>query len=154
MSLRRTGEPGRLAMGTVADREHAGNLRQQASIAMGAAGGNPVTALFDRAQVLYGAISTAGSGKCNNPTDCAIKKSDMEGWMPACAQASLGAAAPTATCMVGHGLTQGCADCWGAVAACGAQQCFAACLADSNSAPCRDCSAQNCDPTFNACTGI
>jgi hypothetical protein len=99
-------------------------------------------------------VCTAGTGKCNNATDCAIKKSDMEGWEPACAQSSLGAAGPTATCMKGHGLTQGCADCWGAVAACGAQNCLTPCLADSNSTACRDCTSQHCDAAFGTCAGI
>jgi len=96
----------------------------------------------------------AGTGQCNNPTDCAIQKSDMEAWEPPCASSSLGAAGATATCMVGHGLTQGCAECWGAVAACGASNCFTQCLADPNGTACRDCTAQNCDAAFATCSGI
>ena len=97
---------------------------------------------------------TDGDGACNNATYCGFSKADMGTWEGACAASSFGAAGPTATCMKGHGLTQACADCWGAVAACGAAHCLTDCIADSGSAACRECTLANCEPAFATCSGI
>jgi hypothetical protein len=95
------------------------------------------------------------TGACVNATDCAVTKDAQSAAEATCAKQALGSAANTKSCMMTQlGITDACAQCWGDVAACGAQHCFNECVTDSASQACRDCTAQNCVPAFTACAGI
>ncbi len=53
----------------------------------------------------------------------------------------------------GSGLSAGCTDCYGSIAACSTSFCLAPCAADPGSAECAQCSLDNC-PDLGTCTGL
>jgi hypothetical protein len=51
------------------------------------------------------------------------------------------------------GLSRGCTDCYGSIAACSTSYCLAPCAADPGSAECAQCAYDNC-PSLDECTGL
>ncbi|MEM7436535.1 MAG: hypothetical protein AAF436_15365, partial [Myxococcota bacterium] len=53
----------------------------------------------------------------------------------------------------GSGLSRGCTDCYGSIAACSTSFCLQPCAADPGSAECAQCALDNC-PSLDECTGL
>lgn len=52
-----------------------------------------------------------------------------------------------------QGLSKGCGDCWGSLAACTAANCASECL-DANAPNCKTCVKKTCGNDFQSCSGI
>ncbi|MBI5532466.1 MAG: hypothetical protein HY898_07115 [Deltaproteobacteria bacterium] len=99
----------------------------------------------------------AGSGACTNTADLAIIQgsTDFQTKVGDCAKSNMGADPATKNCIIQQtGISDACATCFGAEIKCAASKCMVQCIADSNSQPCKDCRAQNCDPAFTVCSGL
>lgn len=104
---------------------------------------------------------TGGSGgapaaACTNAADLAIVMSkDVAGITGKCGQDNLGAEPKTYDCIkAGTGLSDECVACFDGTVQCVVAKCFSECIADANSQPCKDCRKTNCDPAFEACSGL
>jgi hypothetical protein len=105
-----------------------------------------------------GATQTCGraAGACVNATDCQKSRTDVNAKVAECGQRCFGAGPCTAMCLKdGLGITQGCADCWGAVVQCGRDKCLTQCINGTDTPACRDCTASaGCDSAFATCSGL
>jgi hypothetical protein len=98
----------------------------------------------------------ASGGACTNPADLMAEATVTFSTAPRdCGYMCFGTTDPNcaAQCMQSKGLSAPCAKCWGDTVDCGIKNCLAQCL-DSESAVCRQCSAQFCDPALHACAGM
>ena len=99
----------------------------------------------------------AGSGACTNQADFTIISSDptFQADVQKCATDNMGASPATKNCIITQtGLSDACATCFGDTIKCAAQKCMMQCIADPNGQSCKECRAQNCDPSFVQCSGI
>lgn len=91
-----------------------------------------------------------GTDQCANSSDRAVlAKPSTNADVQACGVQCLGGGA--CDCLVGLGLSQGCAACYGDNIKCGAANCIVPC-ANGDSPDCSACVAQHC-AAFKACTG-
>lgn len=127
----------------------------------GGAGGSSTTTGTGGAGGGTTTTGTGGSGgapaaACTNADDLAIVMSkDVAGITGKCGQDNLGAEPKTKDCIkAGTGLSDACVACFDGTVQCVVAKCFSECIADANSQPCKDCRKTNCDPAFEACSGL
>jgi len=124
------------------------------------AGGAPDASDASGMQAADDAGTEAGvvGDACLNPADEAIT-SDMNGvdakaqmcGLRCFAQPDMNCAS---ACMASElGLSDPCANCWGASIVCVSQNCLAECLSGKDDPSCRSCSERFCNPAFHACSG-
>ncbi|MFO0757527.1 MAG: hypothetical protein U0359_13605 [Byssovorax sp.] len=103
-----------------------------------------------------GGSGGAGMGACTNAADLAIVMSkDVAGITGKCGQDNLGGEPKTKECIkAGTGLSDACVDCFDGTVQCVVMKCFSECVADATSQMCVDCRKANCDPAFEACSGL
>jgi hypothetical protein len=99
--------------------------------------------------------ATAGSGACTNSADTdVLAAGNVTMVVSDCAMSSLGAEPGTRNCIESmSGLTMACADCFDGEVHCSVMHCALAC-AGGESPGCASCRATNCDPAFQACSGL
>jgi hypothetical protein len=103
-----------------------------------------------------GGAGGAAAGACTNEADLAIVMSkDVAGITGQCGKENFGAEPKTSECIkTGTGLSDACVACFAGTVKCVVEKCLNDCLADANSQACKDCRAANCDPAFEACSGL
>jgi len=124
------------------------------------ADGGPVDGSFDAgtvdAEAGADATGDTSTGACTNAADQMAEATAGFATAPRdCGFMCFGMTDPNCAtqCMLGKGLSSACAQCWGDTVNCGIKFCIGQCL-DSESAACRQCSAQYCDPALHACAGM
>ncbi|MEO7329482.1 MAG: hypothetical protein ABI193_12940, partial [Minicystis sp.] len=103
-----------------------------------------------------GGAGGAAGGACTNEADLAIVQSkDVAAIVGKCGQDNLGGEPKTKDCIKAMtGLSDPCVVCFDDTVQCVVAKCFGECIADANSQPCKDCRKANCDPAFEACSGL
>ncbi len=117
------------------------------------AGGTPDTGTTADAAV---AGDAGPVDQCTGTADMAVLAAGtVDGVVGDCATANFGQEPATRDCIRSmSGLTSGCADCFDGTVRCVTAHCIAPCAADPQSVACMACRAENCDPAFQACSGI
>ncbi len=104
-----------------------------------------------------GGTGGAAMGACTNAADGAVLSdpaTDAQAKVGACGKDNLGAEPATLDCIKAIGFSDGCAACFDGTVQCAIMNCLNDCFADANSQPCKDCRKTNCDPAFEACSGL
>jgi hypothetical protein len=106
------------------------------------------------------ATSSTGTGPmmgaCTNAADLGIVQTkDVKTITADCGKANIGNDTKTKACIkMGTNLSDPCVTCFADTVSCVINKCLNQCIADSNSQMCTDCRAANCDPAFEACSGL
>lgn len=97
------------------------------------------------------------AGACINPQDAPLLSDpdrDIGAAVVKCGQQNLGAEPGTLSCILAIGVTQECAQCMDDLVHCTIIHCINPCLIDATGQACLSCRANQCDPAFEACSGL
>merc|ERR1711916_250520 len=102
-------------------------------------------------------VEAASSGACTDSSDYNIieHSATFNETVAECSKKCLGGDSCTTACVEKDtGLSSACADCFGTLAECGKEHCALKCIANPDSAKCKNCTFEYCGPDFVTCSGI